>query len=158
MGVAYIVFGGYLLMHPLLGVASLTLLLASLFLIEGVLGHCVVRQSTAGAWIKLGVVRRRCDPASLAADLGPLAIEFGMGDWHAGRREHDYERCNAGDDVGRGTAADRNSDAAESSVRRRRHREREALRFRVSKPEANEETSPRLTVFTGRRGFPQVLI
>src|SRR5713101_4769306 len=37
VGVAYIAFGGYLLMHPLLGVASLTLLLASLFLIEGVL-------------------------------------------------------------------------------------------------------------------------
>ena len=37
VGLAYIVFGGYLLMHPLLGVASLTLLLASLFLIEGVL-------------------------------------------------------------------------------------------------------------------------
>jgi uncharacterized membrane protein HdeD (DUF308 family) len=37
VGLAYIVFGGYLLIHPFLGVASLTLLLASLFLIEGVL-------------------------------------------------------------------------------------------------------------------------
>src|ERR1700687_4449456 len=34
VGLAYIAFGGYLLLHPLLGVASLTLVLASLFLIE----------------------------------------------------------------------------------------------------------------------------
>jgi uncharacterized membrane protein HdeD (DUF308 family) len=37
VGIAYVCFGGYLIVHPLLGVASLTLLLASLFLIEGIL-------------------------------------------------------------------------------------------------------------------------
>src|SRR5271163_2934372 len=37
VGLAYIAFGGYLILHPLLGVASLTLVLASLFLLEGVL-------------------------------------------------------------------------------------------------------------------------
>jgi uncharacterized membrane protein HdeD (DUF308 family) len=37
VGLAYLFFGAYLLMHPVLGVASLTLVLASLFLIEGVL-------------------------------------------------------------------------------------------------------------------------
>jgi|SRR5215471_6401738 len=37
VGLAYIFFGVYLIMHPLLGVASLTLVLASLFLIEGIL-------------------------------------------------------------------------------------------------------------------------
>ncbi|HLW84475.1 MAG TPA: DUF308 domain-containing protein [Candidatus Sulfotelmatobacter sp.] len=37
VGVAYVCFGGYVILHPVLGVASLTLLLASLFLIEGVL-------------------------------------------------------------------------------------------------------------------------
>jgi len=37
VGVAYICFGVYLIRHPVLAVASLTLLLASLFLIEGVL-------------------------------------------------------------------------------------------------------------------------
>ena len=37
MGVAYLCFGGYVIAHPLLGVASLTLLLASLFVIEGIL-------------------------------------------------------------------------------------------------------------------------
>jgi uncharacterized membrane protein HdeD (DUF308 family) len=37
VGVAYICFGAYLIVRPLLGVASLTLLLASLFLIEGIL-------------------------------------------------------------------------------------------------------------------------
>lgn len=37
VGLAYIVFGGYLLAHPALGVASLTLVLASLFLVAGIL-------------------------------------------------------------------------------------------------------------------------
>jgi uncharacterized membrane protein HdeD (DUF308 family) len=37
VGVAYIAFGVYLVLHPVLGVASLTLVLASLFLIEGIL-------------------------------------------------------------------------------------------------------------------------
>jgi uncharacterized membrane protein HdeD (DUF308 family) len=37
VGIAYWCFGGYLLLHPVLGVASLTLVLASLFLIEGIL-------------------------------------------------------------------------------------------------------------------------
>ena len=37
VGVAYICFGIYLILHPVLAVASLTLILASLFLIEGVL-------------------------------------------------------------------------------------------------------------------------
>jgi uncharacterized membrane protein HdeD (DUF308 family) len=37
VSVAYLCVGGYALVHPLLGVASLTLLLASLFLVEGIL-------------------------------------------------------------------------------------------------------------------------
>ena len=37
VGLAYLAFGVYLITHPVLGVASLTLLLASLFLIEGIL-------------------------------------------------------------------------------------------------------------------------
>jgi len=36
VGLAYICFGGYLIARPAVGVASLTLLLASLFLIEGI--------------------------------------------------------------------------------------------------------------------------
>jgi uncharacterized membrane protein HdeD (DUF308 family) len=36
VGLAYVFFGAYLIMRSLLGVASLTLILASLFLIEGV--------------------------------------------------------------------------------------------------------------------------
>jgi uncharacterized membrane protein HdeD (DUF308 family) len=37
VGLAYLFFGAYLIIHPVLGVASLTLVLAVLFLIEGVL-------------------------------------------------------------------------------------------------------------------------
>lgn len=37
VGLAYVFFGAYLITHPALGVASLTLVIASLFLIEGIL-------------------------------------------------------------------------------------------------------------------------
>jgi uncharacterized membrane protein HdeD (DUF308 family) len=37
VGVAYLCFGGYWIAHPVPGVATLTLLLASLFVIEGIL-------------------------------------------------------------------------------------------------------------------------
>jgi uncharacterized membrane protein HdeD (DUF308 family) len=37
VGLAYLFLGGYLIVHPALGVASLTLLLACLFLVEGIL-------------------------------------------------------------------------------------------------------------------------
>jgi uncharacterized membrane protein HdeD (DUF308 family) len=37
VGLAYLFFGVYLIIHPALGVASLTLVLASLFLVEGIL-------------------------------------------------------------------------------------------------------------------------
>lgn len=54
VGVAYVLFGGYLILHPLMGVASLTLLLASLFLIEGVLNIVLFFQMRAlhgSAWM-----------------------------------------------------------------------------------------------------------
>ncbi len=37
VGLAYVCFGGYIIVHPIVGVASLTLVLASLFLVEGIL-------------------------------------------------------------------------------------------------------------------------
>jgi uncharacterized membrane protein HdeD (DUF308 family) len=54
VGLAYICIGGYLLMHPLLGVASLTLLLASLFLVEGVLDvvlYFKLRPGRGAGWV-----------------------------------------------------------------------------------------------------------
>ncbi len=54
VGLAYIGFGGYLLLHPLLGVASLTLILASLFFIEGALDvvlYFKLRPSRGAGWV-----------------------------------------------------------------------------------------------------------
>jgi uncharacterized membrane protein HdeD (DUF308 family) len=54
VGLAYVFIGGYLLWHPLLGVASLTLLLASLFLIEGVLDivlYAQLRPARGAGWL-----------------------------------------------------------------------------------------------------------
>jgi uncharacterized membrane protein HdeD (DUF308 family) len=54
VGLAYLCFGGYLLMHPMLAVASLTLVLASLFLIEGILDVILffqMRSMRGSAWV-----------------------------------------------------------------------------------------------------------
>jgi len=54
VGVAYLFFGVYLIMHPVLGVASLTLALASLFLIEGVLDIVLffkMRTMRGSSWV-----------------------------------------------------------------------------------------------------------
>jgi uncharacterized membrane protein HdeD (DUF308 family) len=54
VALAYVAIGIYLLAHRLLGVASLTLLLASLFLLEGVLniiGYFQTRRRRGSAWL-----------------------------------------------------------------------------------------------------------
>lgn len=60
VGVAYLCFGVYLLVHPVLGVASLTLVLAVLFLIEGVLNIVLffrMRAMRGSSWVLIdGIV------------------------------------------------------------------------------------------------------
>jgi uncharacterized membrane protein HdeD (DUF308 family) len=60
VGLAYICFGGYLIARPAIGVASLTLLLASLFLVEGIFDivlYFKVRSTLRATWILLdGIV------------------------------------------------------------------------------------------------------
>ena len=60
VGIAYVCFGGYLIARPVLGVASLTLLLASLFLIEGILDIVLfvkMRPMQGSSWVLLdGIV------------------------------------------------------------------------------------------------------
>ena len=54
VGVAYLFFGVYLIMHPVLAVASLTLVLASLFLIEGILNIVLffkMRSLGGSSWV-----------------------------------------------------------------------------------------------------------
>lgn len=54
VGIAYLCFGVYLLLHPVLGVASLTLLLACLFLIEGILDIVLffrMRSMRGSSWV-----------------------------------------------------------------------------------------------------------
>jgi uncharacterized membrane protein HdeD (DUF308 family) len=54
VGIAYICFGIYMIAHPALGVASLTLLLASLFLVEGILNVVLffrMRSLHASSWV-----------------------------------------------------------------------------------------------------------
>src|SRR5689334_24752925 len=60
VGVAYILFGIYIVTHPLIGVAVLTLLLAILFLVEGVLDiimYFKMRSTNGAIWVLLdGIV------------------------------------------------------------------------------------------------------
>jgi uncharacterized membrane protein HdeD (DUF308 family) len=60
VGLAYLFFGVYLIMHPLLGVASLTLVLATLFLIEGILDIILffkMRPMRGSSWVLIdGVI------------------------------------------------------------------------------------------------------
>jgi uncharacterized membrane protein HdeD (DUF308 family) len=54
VGVAYVCFGIYMIAHPVLSVTSLTLLLASLFLVEGVLDIVLffrMRPLHGSAWV-----------------------------------------------------------------------------------------------------------
>jgi uncharacterized membrane protein HdeD (DUF308 family) len=54
VGLAYLFFGVYLIMHPVLGVVTLTLVLASLFLIEGILDIVLffqMRSVRGSSWV-----------------------------------------------------------------------------------------------------------
>jgi uncharacterized membrane protein HdeD (DUF308 family) len=54
VGLAYVFFGVYLIAHPAIGVASLTLVLASLFLVEGIFDIALFFQARAvqgSSWI-----------------------------------------------------------------------------------------------------------
>ena len=54
VGIAYLAFGGYMITHPVLSVASLTLVLAGLFVIEGVLNailYARMRPLHGSTWI-----------------------------------------------------------------------------------------------------------
>jgi uncharacterized membrane protein HdeD (DUF308 family) len=54
VGIAYLAFGGYMITHPVLSVASLTLVLAGLFVIEGVLNlvlYARMRALHGSTWV-----------------------------------------------------------------------------------------------------------
>jgi uncharacterized membrane protein HdeD (DUF308 family) len=83
VGIAYLCFGGYVLVHPVLGVASLTLMLAALFVIEGVLNLILffnMRSVHGSAWVlidglitlALGVMIYAQWPSSSAWAIGIL--------------------------------------------------------------------------------------
>ena len=83
VGLAYLAFGVYLITHPVLGVASLTLLLASLFLIEGILDIVLffsMRPLGGSSWVLvdgiitllLGLMIYRQWPSSAAWAIGTL--------------------------------------------------------------------------------------
>jgi hypothetical protein len=97
VGLAYVFFGVYLLAHPAVGVASLTLVLATLFLVEGILNIALyfqVRAMQGAGWFLLdGIVT----PAFGSDDLPAMALEFRLGNRDASRCQPDRERRDARD-------------------------------------------------------------
>ncbi len=111
VGIAYVCFGGYLIVHPLLGVASLTLLLASLFLIEGILDivlYVKMRAIQGAIWVLidgivtllLGAMIYMQWPSSSAWAIGTL-VGISMIISGAARVAMSLAVHKAADDVGR---------------------------------------------------------
>ena len=83
VGLAYLFFGVYLIAHPVIGVATLTLALASLFLVEGILNIALffrMRSQHGASWflidgiitLLLGVMIYAQWPSSSAWAIGTL--------------------------------------------------------------------------------------
>jgi len=83
VGIAYLCFGAYLILHPVIGVASLTLVLASLFLLEGILNivlYVKMRPIHGSSWmlvdgiitLLLGLMIYMQWPSSSAWAIGTL--------------------------------------------------------------------------------------
>lgn len=83
VGIAYLFFGVYLIAHPVIGVATLTLALASLFLVEGILNIALffrMRSQHGASWflidgiitLLLGVMIYAQWPSSSAWAIGTL--------------------------------------------------------------------------------------
>jgi uncharacterized membrane protein HdeD (DUF308 family) len=83
VGIAYLGFGGYLFVRPVVGVASLTLVLASLFLLEGILNivlYVKMRPMHGSSWVlvdgivtlALGLMIYMQWPSSSAWAIGTL--------------------------------------------------------------------------------------
>ena len=85
--VLYILIGGYLLMHPVTGLASLTIALAMYLFLEAVLEF--VRDSAFGRFrdrLAPGRWDRYSNPRR--DDLEDMAVEHGMGYRYAGRNQY----------------------------------------------------------------------
>jgi uncharacterized membrane protein HdeD (DUF308 family) len=83
VGIAYVCFGIYLILHPTLGVVALTLVLASLFLVEGILDlilYAKMRSFHGSSWflwdgivsVILGLLIYMQWPSSAAWVIGTL--------------------------------------------------------------------------------------
>ncbi len=99
VGLAYIFIGGYLLDTSALGSRVTDAAAGIPLLHRGRAGRRALLQSSSRAGRRLGSVRRHRDSAAGIVHWHSLAVEFGLGDWHAGGREHDHQRSGTRDDV-----------------------------------------------------------
>jgi hypothetical protein len=83
---------------------------------RGSAGRPALFQSSSCAGSGLGFVRRHRDFALGIIYWYSLAIELGLGDWHAGRREHDHQWSGASDDVIGGAETNQNREASQGRI------------------------------------------
>jgi uncharacterized membrane protein HdeD (DUF308 family) len=88
LGVLYIFIGAYLLVHPLAGLASLTIALAMYLFLEAVLEFVMGFTLRPLPGSGLAPVRRDRHPHSRRHDLEDMAVEYALGHWHAGEDKH----------------------------------------------------------------------
>jgi len=89
LGILYIAVGAYLLLHPVAGLASLTLALAISVRGRNV-GIGPVPSFAPDARVRLDPGRQHHYSNPCGYDLENLALEHGMGNWHARRRQHAF--------------------------------------------------------------------
>ncbi len=88
VGILYILIGSYLLLHPVVGLESLTLALAIYLLVEAILEFILgftLRPLPGSGWL---LVERdhHTDPGG--NDLEDMAVEHGVGDRDTGGNQH----------------------------------------------------------------------
>jgi uncharacterized membrane protein HdeD (DUF308 family) len=95
VGFAYVLFGAYLIAYPVLGWASLTLVLSRLFLFEGIFDILVffrLRTIEGSSWVLLkGTVTLLVG----TDDLPAVAVNGCVGDRRVSQRESGHERRHA---------------------------------------------------------------
>ena len=89
LAIVYGFAGVYMLMHPLLGVISLTFLASDLFSDRRSGGDYFLLQDSRSRERGLGFVRWHCHADSRIFNLAPMAVELGVGHRNLGRHQLD---------------------------------------------------------------------
>ena len=92
LGVIYIAAGGYISLHPMAGLASLTLVLAAYLLVESILEFILAYQLRPLTRVGLAGAGWDYHPYPRHHDRVDMALQHPVGDRHAGGHQHAFQR------------------------------------------------------------------